>query len=535
MKTVTLLFMALFLSITASRGVCQETVFTVLKKDLQLADQYYSERRFKSALKLYLAVASKHPSVKDIYLKIARSYHFLKEYSGAVTAYEQYRNTNQTLPSTDIYYFAEAQAATLRYDGAVDAYQEYLSKAPSDEMIIKKIWRLNNIQFLYEDSLHFAVRPVAVNSEHGELCAVPYGSGIVFLSNRKETQVVDNVDASLNTPFYRFYYAKFFQDTTRTDTVIFNLPLIFNKALNGRFHAGPLAFYDKQQKMVFSSTRRNLGKQGGRTLQVYFARHQDGRWKVTHEFPYNSLDYSLTDPTISEDGNVLYFSSDMKGGFGERDIYRSEYINGQWTKPKNLGEFVNTRYDEVFPHLHHHTLYFSSNGHAGMGGLDIFKIDADMKGFDEAQNIGYPLNTNFDDFGIVIDSLGNHGYFSSNRYAGGYNDNIFEFDMDLQTYPLQISGLIRFKEHSWSDSLDLKIMPHARVSLIDNIRNVTVHESNSDAEGNFSIVIPYFSKYRIRVVGEDNDENIVSLEIPKHRRSYNQHEIVVVKDAFKSN
>jgi hypothetical protein len=195
---------------------------------------------------------------------------------------------------------------------------------------------------------------------------------------------------------------------------------------------------------------------------------------------------------------------------------------------------VNTAQDEVFPYLHHNTLYFSSNGHAGLGGLDLFKSEITADRFDEPQNIGYPLNTNYDDFGITIDSLNTHGYFSSNRSRGGYNDDVYEFDMDLQTYPLEINGVMKFKEQDLTDSSELRITPHARIYLIDNIRDVIVHESSSDADGNFSMAVPYFSKYKIRVVTQEGDENIVSLEIPKHRKEDSRHEIVIVKDLFKS-
>jgi hypothetical protein len=225
----------------------------------------------------------------------------------------------------------------------------------------------------------------------------------------------------------------------------------------------------------------------------------------------------------------------MKGGFGGKDIYRSELVNNHWTKPVNLGDVINTPHDELYPYLNANALYFSSNGHPGLGGLDIFKADGGRDGFMEPQNLGYPLNTNFDDFGIVIEGSTNHGYFSSNRKNGGYNDDVYEFEMDLQTYPLEITGVMKFKEENWSDSVELKIMPHAKVFLIDNERNLTVYENTCDVDGNFSIVIPYYSKYKLRVVGQDNDENIVSLEIPKYKKEHGNHEIVVVKDLFKSN
>ena len=225
----------------------------------------------------------------------------------------------------------------------------------------------------------------------------------------------------------------------------------------------------------------------------------------------------------------------MKGGFGGKDLYRCEFINNEWTRPVNLGEQINTAEDEVFPFFHDNTLYFSSNGHPGLGGLDIFRTETFENHFLDVQNVGYPLNTGFDDFGITIDSLGSHGYFSSNRKSGDFNDDIYEFEMELQRYPLEINGVIKSKEHSWNDSLDLKIMPNAKLYLVDNVRDITVFEGTSDSLGNFSIVVPHYSKYKIKVVGENLVEHIVSLEIPKHRRAQGNHEIVIVKDLFKEN
>jgi hypothetical protein len=345
---------------------------------------------------------------------------------------------------------------------------------------------------------------------------------------------VDKIDGSLNAPFYRIYYSKAVADTAGNGIFHYGMPAHFSKELSARFHAGPVTFYDHFRKMVFSSTGNKSGV-SSKTLQLFFAEEREGAWSVTQSFPYNNANYSVSDPAISQDGKILYFSSDMKGGFGGKDLYRCEYKNGQWTKPFNLGEPVNTPHDEVFPYLHMaKTLYFSSNGHAGLGGLDIFKAEITTEGFDEPQNAGYPVNTNYDEFGIVIDSLEAHGYFSSNRKKGGYNDDIYEFDVDLQTYPLTINGLVRVKEHSWSDSSELKTMHNAKVHLIDNLRNISVYETVSDTLGNFSITIPYFSKYKIRVTEEDNDENIVSLEISKQRKLHSIYEIVIIKDAFKT-
>lgn len=534
MKKRVLIF-AGFLFFLGAEAQGQETVFALLRGDLKNADEYFTTRNFNTALSLYTNVSKKNQVPPAVNLKIAQCYYFLKQYREAVKTYDTYLKTNASLPAKDIYYYAEAQCAMGEYDHAIEYYRRYLEQSPDDELITKKIWRLNNIRFLYEDSLHYAVRRLPLNSQYGELCAVPYRNSLVFMSNRKEIQIVEKIDAALQAPFYRIYHANVLPDTVNSGLPNYSKPSIFSKELNSRFHAGPVAFYQQGKKMVFAATGSDQGTNGNRTLQLYFAEEKQGTWKTTVSYPFNSANYSITDPTISENGTILIFSSDMPGGLGGKDLYRSEFIEGKWTRPVNLGELINTAYDEVFPYFHlYKTLYFSSDGQAGIGGLDIFKAEITPTGFDEVQHTGYPINTHYDEFGVFIDSLNTHGYFSSNRGMEGRNDDLYEFDMDLQTYPLTITGLIRYKEHNWSDSSELKAFSSARLSVIDNLRNVTVHETSADNAGNFSIVVPYFSKYRIKVVGTEHDEHVVSLEIPKHRRLHNIHEIVVVKDAFKS-
>lgn len=528
-------FAVVVLMFAGSAGECQETVFALLRKESKLADDYFEENSFPNALELYLNALKKNPESVELRLKVARCYYLLKDFRNATRWYQQGSEEKQSLPPQDMYFAGEAHASIGDYSRAIEWYKAYLMKQPDDHLVTKKVWQLSNVHFLYEDSLHYALRPIRSNTTHGELCAVPYGKGLVFLSNRKQVQIVEKIDGASNAGFYRLYYSAFHDDTiSHSGLLIYDDPVLFNKDFNTRGHQGTAAFFNNEEKMVYVSSGKEANEAGRRTLRLYFARKEGGKWKSDGEFPYNSIHHSLSDPSISDDGKILFFSSDMKGGLGGKDLYRSEYSNGKWSKPVNLGEPVNTIYDEVFPYLHNnHTLYFSSNGHAGLGGLDIFKTEIVNNHFGEITNLGYPLNTCHDEFGIVMDSLSTFGYITSNRKHGGYNDDIYEFDIDLQTYPLVISGLVKFKDLSWTDSSAIKPLPNAKLSLIDNIRNVLVHESRSDASGKFSLQIPYYSKYRISVTGEDREENIVSLEIPRHRKADNQHELVVIKDPFK--
>jgi hypothetical protein len=284
--------------------------------------------------------------------------------------------------------------------------------------------------------------------------------------------------------------------------------------------------------MVFTASSGEKNAKGQRTLGLYFAELKGGKWTVVRAFDHNSTAWSSTDPAIDTVNNVLYFASDKAEGYGRMDIYQSRWVNDRWTDPVNMGETVNTAGDEVFPYFHQGILYFSSNGQPGIGGLDIFKIYANQS--DEPVNLGYPMNSSYDDFSVSFtDAKGNHGFFSSNRKRGGLDDDIYEFDMDMQTYPFEITGIIKQMDHAWNkDSSQVRILKNAKILLVDNMRNVTVLETNSDEAGAFSLRIPYFSKYAIHVVDSDGVENIAVFEIPRQRKESTVHEIVVVKDIF---
>jgi tetratricopeptide (TPR) repeat protein len=502
----------------------QETVFALLKSDKRRADEYFREKNFENALRYYSNVSKGRRFNAAIVLQIAETSFHLKKYKQAVDAYERYLKSNATLPKNSLFQLAESWACLGDYTKAMNYYRQYLQENGEDPIILKKVWRINNLKFLLEDSAHFAVRPLTINSKESELLIKPFQKRYLFLSNRKILRVVEKLDASTSKQFYSLYSTSAIPDSTMSAAVRLSKPVMYKASF--KFHTGPFAFYLHETRMVVTK----LGSQS----RLVFAEKKGNEWKIISEFPFNSDSYSLTDPSMNEAGTVLYFSSDMNGGFGGKDLYRSILVNGEWTKPINLGDVINTPYNEVSPYLHRNTtLYFSSDGQPGMGGLDMFKSEILSDGFDEPKNLGYPLNSRLDDFNVTLDSTSRKGLFTSNRDAGEFNDDLFGFEMDLQPYPLVINGTLRYKEHNWNDSSVLKSFGNAKLFVIDAIRNVVVFEQTTDKDGKFSITIPHFSMYKIRVIGEDQHENIVSLVLPKYLKEQSDHDIVVIKDAFK--
>ena len=512
-------------------GIAQKSIVELFKSDRALADSYFRKGEFQNAIKLYER-ASKSG---DTYLMLARAYFQLKEYRKCLDAYERFSRSGEKIEKKDYLNSAEANMVLKNYEEARANYQKVLESEKLNDWVQKKIWRISNMNYLYEDSIHFATRLLSINTTDAEWGCVPFEDGILFISNRPSVKPMKRIDATTLQSFYEIYHAREKPDTLMDGwSKLYVKPNLY-KANHIAGNAATFSLYSSNSKMVFAASSASKDINGMQLLGLYFAELQQGKWTLSIEFVHNNMAWSTTDPSIDEKGKTLYFSSDRPGGYGGKDLYRSEWINNHWTAPTNLGEAINTPMDEVFPHLQNGTLYFSSNGHTGMGGLDIYKIEMNKSASDEPVNLGYPMNSTYDDFAITFtDAKSTHGFLSSNRKRGGMDDDLYEFDMDLQTYPFTITGVIKQMDHSWSDSSAMRVLRKARILLVDNIRNVTVESTKSDSEGAFSLSIPYFSKYAIHVVDPDGIENVAVFEIPRQRKKSTIHEIVMIKDIFQT-
>ncbi|MEM8909591.1 MAG: flagellar motor protein MotB, partial [Bacteroidota bacterium] len=322
-------------------------------------------------------------------------------------------------------------------DLAKEWYEKYVEEVPDDlrgQYLVKACD--------YEDELMtknagvYELKHLEFNSNLDDMSPTIYGKGLIFASERDKGIAIKRTHTWTGNPFLELYYLDAKPvDKTECGEYVFGAPKKFSNDLNSKFHEAAVTFNNDQTQLYFTRNNYVKGKPGKSDdgivkLKVFSAtKTGDNKWGDMEGLPFNSDEYSVAHPTLTPDGNRLYFASDMPGGFGGMDLYLSEKENGRWGPPLNLGPSINTEGQEIFPYYDaRERLYFSSDGQIGLGGLDIYYMED--KGDSEwgpIENLGYPINTISDDFGIVFNEEGTCGFLTSDRDGGAGRDDIYSF------------------------------------------------------------------------------------------------------------
>ena len=274
---------------------------------------------------------------------------------------------------------------------------------------------------LYEKGSEVKVQNTSkINTPSLEFSPAYYQNGIVFVTSHKKQGKKER--------YYELFYA---------DLDAGGLPLEprqFSVNLNTEKHEGPVTF-DREGKMVYF-TSNGIGSAFNKYskkvahLKIFEAKKGANDWEKVKELPFSSDEYSCAHPTLSADGQKLYFASNMPGGYGGMDLYFVEKKPDGWSNPINLGKDINTDKNEVFPFIHSSgNLFFASDGYLGAGGLDLYMIDISGRKWGEVTNLGQPFNSTADDLGLILNPDGNRGYFASSRAGGAGRDDIYMFEV----------------------------------------------------------------------------------------------------------
>ncbi len=435
---------------------------------LRTANRQFDNLSYVSAVRAYedfLRVdRKKEPTeTREALIKLAYSYRKLEDSRNAERVYADLIKEYPDLDSEIYLYYAQALAANGKYRESQKYYSQYGEKQSQDLRGKRFAVSYMDMGRFYQDSSSYRVSSLPINSRQADFSPMYYKNGLVFVSARDESGIVKRVFSWNQTPFLDLY---FHPDTVQlrvapTETVrnpgtavlgggndpSITMPeattaemqtltkaQVFSRTLNTKYHEGPMTFTRDQTTIVFTRNNASKGKSGKssdgiRKLKLYTSVNRNGKWVDIQEVPFNSNEYSVGHPAFAPDDSKLYFVSDMPGGYGGTDIYVVEYNNGQWGTPVNMGKDINTEGNEMFPYADAAgNLYFSSDGHEGLGGLDVFLAELkDGVAYRGVQNLGAPINSDKDDFGFIADRGRTSGYFSSNRKKGISDDDIYSF------------------------------------------------------------------------------------------------------------
>jgi len=429
------------------------------------ADKLYENYAYLEATEVYKELIENEYNITYNSRKLGDAYMMLRSPENAVYYYGDI--IEDTSVSSEYYYkYAQALRGVKRYEESRQWLKKYLESGRESEEIQTM---LNKDE--YKSIATYKLEKADFNSEFSDFGVFVKDNHIYFVSARAQDENVKEKTYSWNgEPFLDIYIL---------DKVSGNINPVSGD-VNTKLHDGP-AVISPDGKTIYFTRNNYLGNKEGKKdkektnhLKLYSAKISANDWAEVKELSFNSNEYSIGHPSLSSDGKILYFVSDMPKGFGGTDIYKvSVNENGNFGRPENLGEPVNTEFDETFPFMDTDgTLYFSSNGHPGLGLLDIFKVS----GEGDIENLGEPLNSNMDDFAYFQVQRSKEGYISSNRE--GKSDDIFIFN---KLNPLLLKGKV-------TDAVNGNPISAATVRLMkENGDQIAFLET--DEEGNYETQI----------------------------------------------
>lgn len=495
MKTKITLFLFALFALTS----CSQYYF-------RKGNKSYETMRYDNAINNYNKYLSKKSS-NEIKTKLANSYRLNNDYKNAEKWYSEIVGIKEIDP-VNFFYYGKILMNNVKYNEAKKWLSNYLALNPDDLLAKNLLASCYGCKDLYEDTTLYTITLADIPEITTGFGQVKYEKGIVFSADR-ETFASAKESGWTGRSYLDLYYAEKDKEGSWMQ------PVLLQGDINGLYNEGPATFnkeknvvyftrnnYKEKKKLIKSSKNEN-------NLKIFRAELIEGKWTNLEELAFNGNEFSCGHPALSPDGNTLYFVSDMPGGFGGLDIYKVTFVgsvnssqvsekrnSGEsisstvWSAPQNLGTGINTSGNEMFPYVHGEgTLYFSSDGFNGLGGLDVFSSTYNGKTWQTPENLKYPVNSSKDDFAYVLNDDNITGYLSSNRNE---LDKIYEITKNDPTFIL--TGVVSVKGSN-------KLIKEATVELISketNLKQIVVTDEN----GKYTVKLKPESVYKIQASKE---------------------------------
>ncbi len=547
MKKIVTLIIALAASFSFAQNSVEDNQSAKIstKSSTSKADELFKRMWYKEAAALYEKEFEKidkkttdlindNKEFVRLLKRAGDSYFFNTDMKNAYRIYDRLiSNYYEKVDPEYIFRYAHSLEGVGKYKEAKQWMKEFSKRTKKGD---DRSGNFNQNEVSVEDILaikpQFVLHNLSINGEYSDFGPMYYKDKLVYSSAIDSSNYHTRIYHWNEQPFLNMYVS----NLNAIESDVKNIGE-FSEKLNTKYHEATLAFSPDYKRVYF--TRNNYDGELGRDsdgtnhLKLYSAdlvtKGDVATWDNVKELPFNSEEYSVGHPTVSKDGKLLYFVSDMPGSIGATDVFVVDiYQEGNktsYSKPRNLGDKVNTAGREMFPYITENTLYFASDGHLGLGGLDVFKSSIINKGnFDSPINLGAPLNSKKDDFSFIIKEDKNRGFVASNRDEGKGDDDIYSFvRIPLADEPKEICE--QLVKGYISNSITGERIGNVMVTLFDE-KNQKITTTTTDLNGkyNFDTTLGCSIKYKVEasktgygvktkpfITDNENGETIVPL------------------------
>ncbi|MFC0603563.1 OmpA family protein [Winogradskyella pulchriflava] len=492
-KLKTLLFIALM------SGLC----LTAQNNNTKKADKEFARFEYVDAAKSYKKLVDNGDATPYVYAQLAESYYNI---FNTVEAEKWYAKALESSENPEmIYKYSEMLKANGKYEESNQQMERFASMRPSDNRATAFRKNPNYLPKILEQGKKFNVQNGSFNTAQSDFGGITNDGKLYITSARNDNRKTYGWN---DEPFLDIY------TLTKNSDGSYQAATLMNNKINTKHHEGLVSFTPDGKTMYFSREsyfekdfqKDSLSSVRYSQLYLFKATKLGSDWDTVESLAINSENYSVKNPSVSADGSTLYFSSNMPGGYGLFDIYKAP-INADGTigEPVNLGQKVNTEGQEMFPYISsNNTLYFSSNGHLGLGGMDVFytkEIDGKLA---PVRNVGIPINSNGDDFAFTIDEESEEGFVSSNREGGQGSDDIYTFKKLQPLCDVLIVSTVL-------DDKTREPIEGASVTLYDAEGN-KVTSKTTNAEGVAEFIVECEQDTELEVVMEDFESKKVPVK-----------------------
>lgn len=453
-------------------------------KKTKKAEEDFTNYAYAEAIDAYEELVGKGYSNEEIYKNLGDANYLNARYDEASDWYSKlFMAEGANIDAEYMYRYSQSLKSMGEYI-ASDTWMEKFEAAKGGDVRSKKF--VDNKDYLKEiekSSGRYDIKNLAFNSAESDFAPSFLGEDLVFSTARDSGIAAKNIHEWTNKAFLNLYKA------TPSDNSDFAMATKLSKAMNKKTHESSTAFTKDGNTVYFTRNNSDNGKfardaEGVSRLKIYRASLQNGEWVNITELPFNGDAHSTAHPALSADESKLYFASDMEGTTGLSDIF-VVHINsdGSFGTPENLGNNINTESRETFPFVtNDNTLYFASDGHPGLGGLDVFATSISDIENTHIVNVGRPVNSEEDDFSFIINENTGKGFFASNRDGGQGSDDIYGFTenekIDLSCNTV-VQGIVKDQETG-------EPLAGTKVAIFDSQSQI-VAETVSGNDGSFAL------------------------------------------------